>query len=249
MPPIYVVAGSMRSLTTGVLNALVGGGSFAPLYTPGRAEKMREQYDHHGYEHNAGQELYELDLCPECDAGGACGQESCAGTFRRDPDAYAGRLMKYVVGKNNRLIWKTERGERRQVRLISSRWVLPPAACGYKAIFLMREYEEARQSAGAMVSEDETVVAEFPFQSRAQFNAVVGGVATDAQHPGRNVDISYVAERALDAAHPYGDPLREFEVLELRGWPIDPAKCAAVIDPDKIRFRIEALDVGVPVRP
>ena len=40
-------------------------------------------------------------------------------------------------------------------------------------------------------------------------------------------------------------PLTHFEMLAEHGWPIDPQKCAAVVDPQYCRFRLEELEVGV----
>lgn len=226
MPPIYVVAGSMRSLTTGVINALVAGGSFVPMYTPGRTECMSAKFDYDGYEYNGGQELYELETCDVCRDGGACGEESCFGTFVRVSDAYAGRLMKYVVAG----------------KVPVPRWMMPHADCGYRILFLVREYEEVRQSAGAMVSGDGTTRGVFPFGSRAQYNAAIYGALTDAI--GKADDVRIVPSRYIA-----DDPLREFYLLERSGWPIDPEKAAAAIDPSKFRFRAEGLEPGIPVHP
>lgn len=232
----------MRSLTTGVLNALVAGGSFVPMYTPGRAERMAAKFDYDGFEYNGGQELYELETCAECKTGGHCERESCFGTFASYPDTYAGRLMKRIVGTPDLGPWQAgDYASMPTVERLAANpwWTLPPAECGYKVLFLIREYEEARQSAAAMISADGTTRAVFPFANRAHYNAIVYGALTDAL---AKADVSVVASRYMA-----DDPLREFSLLRERGWPIDPAKCADVIDRDKFHYRVEELERGIPV--
>lgn len=111
------------------------------------------------------------------------------------------------------------------------RWtVLTLPAGDYRVLFMRRNGEEVRQSLQALLD-------------RRLPPAMADEVEIEANH------IAGVLRQRRDVAMlevPYRDavaaPVLWFERIAAAGWPIDPAKAAAVVDPSLCRYRREALD-------
>lgn len=231
--PIHVVAGSCRSGTTAMMHALIEGskGKLKPIHTPGSGRKFREVVDSDGWKFNMGvDELYELVACEECqfklstawlngdeEPIESCGDDTCYAEFSTHPERYGGRLMKLV---NWKMPW----------------CALPESPSGYRIVFLVRDFEEVFRSAEAAVSKNGTHI--YVPTPRGRFNNLVYGGLTDMLHPRYDAQVRILTTRDFltNAEH-------ELRILELDGWPIDPALAATVIMPEGYRFRSEAVAV------
>lgn len=100
----------------------------------------------------------------------------------------------------------------------------------YQIVFMRRDPEEIRQSFQAFFGRD---------------NA---GVENSHETVERAHDILAMRRDVRLLMFWYRDvvsaPLDAFQRLRLSGWPIDPNKAAAVVDPALCRYRIEELDIG-----
>lgn len=125
------------------------------------------------------------------------------------PRMYEGKLIKCLAGGIIRLV-----------------------AGNYKIVFMMRDFEEIRQSHEAF------------FGNEPQINA--------EQYEQRMSDTLGILRQRKDVlVQPmqYRDVLEEpelaFGVLRGQGWPIDEFAAAGVVDQDQCRFRCETLEVGI----
>lgn len=105
------------------------------------------------------------------------------------------------------------------------RW-LKPYEPGYRVIMMIRHPEEVRQSFEATISDRKNLIAE-NYDKR-----LMGWVERLTIRP----DVfDLVMVHYSEAIY---DPIGCMTTLAERGWPIDPAKAAAIVDPRLYRFRL-----------
>lgn len=148
-----------------------------------------------------------------------CGSDDCLMTFRLRPELYAGRLIKIIVPSS---------------RPWSPFWDYPPASCGYRAVWLVREYLEVAVSAAQAAQNGNRIAVP---NTRASFNSLLYGTLTSSLADEHQVESSVVLLKNL-----VRNPEREFQKLVLDGWPIDPVACAKKIDSSKYRVHVEDVD-------
>lgn len=102
----------------------------------------------------------------------------------------------------------------------------------YRMIYMRRDGEECRQSVQAIFSTN--VPADFAEMVERETARIMG-----IMQQRRDCRVSEVWYR--DAVE---RPRETFTKLAADGWPIDPVKAAAMVDPSKYRFRREQLAVG-----
>jgi hypothetical protein len=107
---------------------------------------------------------------------------------------------------------------------------LPAGA--YRIVYMRRDGEETRQSAQAIFSTD--MPPEWAEMVDRETEKTIGILRQR-----RDCAVSEVWYRDV-----IDEPLPVFVRLAGGGWPIDPCKAAAVVDPTKCRFRCEELAVG-----
>ncbi len=106
-------------------------------------------------------------------------------------------------------------------------------AGNYRIIFMRRDFEEIRQSYEGFFSTKCGIQDEKTFLQRME--AAIGILRQR-----RDVEVWEIWYRDV-----VKDPLRVFKSLKDQGWPIDPLKAAAIVDPELCRFRREELEIGI----
>lgn len=100
-----------------------------------------------------------------------------------------------------------------------------------RAVIMLRDPEEIRQSYEAFFG--------MPYPPRwKDYHGQIEQTRQRLESLGGDVCVLEY-RRVIEA------PLHCFAWLADRGWPIDPAAAAAVVDPDRYRYRLESLDIGV----
>lgn len=102
----------------------------------------------------------------------------------------------------------------------------------YKVVFMMRDPEEIRQSYEAFFG------TELPSAFK-DYDRIMKYSIEMCQNR-RDTDITVFQYREVVV-----DPVTHFQILKERGWDIDVAKAAKVIDPAKVRFKKENLTTGI----
>lgn len=109
-------------------------------------------------------------------------------------------------------------------------WLNALSVHQYKAVVLLRDPEEIRQSF------------EGAFGKRIPLERIKQATKDGLEKLNNRRDVELAC---LCYAEVIADPLAGFRLLALQGWPIEPAKAAAVVNPDLYRFRLESLTVGI----
>lgn len=126
------------------------------------------------------------------------------------------------------------------IKVLNDRCLTLSAAAGpYRAVFMMRDPEEMRQSWHAAFGRD----TEHPLWKKYKTADRIRHFMLhllDKLRQRRDMDVCHMWYRSV-IAHPD----LAFRALRHRGWPIDCAKAQAVVNPDLCRFRREELILGV----
>ena len=133
------------------------------------------------------------------------------------PLMYRGKLLKCLMGGLNRL-----------------------HVAKYKIIFMRRDPEESRQSFIGMFRPN-------PVQQQKMKEYYTGGEYVEdvercvARLKNRkDVDVVEIDYRTV-----VENPRSVFSMLSMMGWPIDPEKASAVVDPKQCRYKAEELHGGL----
>ncbi len=102
----------------------------------------------------------------------------------------------------------------------------------YRVVFMQRDLEEVRQSYAAFFRE------RLPHSGEVHTAVIANAIGILQQR--RDVQLAILQYRDVVEA-----PLKAFQGLRDTGWPIDPVKAAAIVDPALCRFRLEQLEVGI----
>ena len=105
-------------------------------------------------------------------------------------------------------------------------------AGNYRIVYMHRDAEEVRQSHEAFFGKPP------PHVGDAYYAVMANAIGILRQR--RDVQLTVLQYRDV-----VDEPLKAFRLLESLGWPIDPVKAAAVVNPDLCRFRLEQLEVGI----
>ena len=104
----------------------------------------------------------------------------------------------------------------------------------YKIVFMLRDFEESRQSYEGFFGQ------KLPIQKRDVFEAQRAKIL-GILHQRQDCEVFEIEYRKL-----VEDPEKWFRMLrDIGRFPIDPQAAAAVVDPAKCRFRLEELEVGI----
>jgi hypothetical protein len=126
------------------------------------------------------------------------------------PKAHEGKLIKCLYGGVHRI-----------------------AAGDYKIVYMLRDYEEIRQSYEAFFDVLPNL------QTEEQYNEVMN-ITIGILEQRKDVNLTVLNYRDV-----VENPVSAFIKLKNRGWNIDPYKAAKVVDPELCRFRKELLEVGI----
>ncbi len=213
MEPVNIVASYMRCGSTAVMHGCAAGG-MSTIWTPGRAERFEQATAGPGYSLNHGN-LYELELCPACFGSYPnpdCDTIGCLTMVYNHLDRYRGCVMKITMKLAHKTLHEL------------------PEFDGYKAVFLLRGYDEIAASHeaafGALprITEDEYVermhIGFEDFPGEKQSVKVRDGLLHDD----------------------FGTRVTAWEQL---GWPLDHVAAARAIEPDRIRYRTERMVPGI----
>lgn len=126
------------------------------------------------------------------------------------------------------------------VKVLSQGPCMFPPSSGdpYKVVFMRRDAEEIFESYEAAFSGPQRYVS-LKFSSPASLNTMLERVLGILRQ-----------RRDMEVVEFWGpevvtDPLRHFLELKERGWPVNPQKAAAVVDPELYRFRPQVLQAAV----
>jgi len=103
----------------------------------------------------------------------------------------------------------------------------------YKAVFMLRHPEEIRQSYEAFF---ETGPDQYILRGYLKH------MAQSIEYLNSRDDIEFEVFHYRSVVE---DPEYHFNYLADKGWPIDPQKASAIVNPDLYRFRLERLTVGL----
>ena len=103
----------------------------------------------------------------------------------------------------------------------------------YRVVFMLRDPEEIRQSYEAFFD------AEAPMEVLNNYRQVMQD-SIGLLNNRKDTAVEVFQYRQVVKA-----PLPHFERLAQAGWPIDPVRAAAVVDPELCRFRLENLTTGI----
>jgi len=212
---LYVVTGFMRTGTSMMMKALEAGGLDAD-YQQSRDEMKNRFADEH-YDPNVGG-LYELE--------------------RKDykkwgfPKKHDGKLIK-ALNQGVPKMW--------------------PMKNGIRVVFMRRDSEEIRQSYDAFFgrqldpenflpfSKDQT--ASYPLPGSNEWTKLDSKMQGIVEKIHNRKDVKSLHEFWFRSV--VDNPLKYFQTLKNAGWPIDPKKCAEVVDAKYCRFKLEELEIGV----
>jgi len=130
--------------------------------------------------------------------------------LRYHPERFHGKLIKTM---NRNVVW------------------LAPAE--YRIVFMLRNWEEVRQSHNAGLGNLPALRDEEEYENKMELTVGILEQRRD------------IAVTALQYRGVIADPLGTFERLRDLGWPIDSEKAAAEVDPSLCRFKVENLTAGV----
>jgi hypothetical protein len=102
---------------------------------------------------------------------------------------------------------------------------------GIRVVFMRREFEEVRQSYMAFFGHN-LEVKDFEDRMRRIAQQIVNRKDVASYH-------EFWFRKVVE------QPFDHFEILARAGWPIDPVKCVAVVDPQYCRYKNENLEKGV----
>lgn len=125
------------------------------------------------------------------------------------PEAHKGKLVKCLYGGVNTI-----------------------KAGDYKIVFMLRDYEEIRQSFEAFFDRAPSLNEE---DHKITIAKTIGMLEQR-----RDVDLTVLNYRDV-----VREPYIHFDLLKRKGWGIDPLKAAAIVNPELLRFKIEDLEVGI----
>jgi len=123
------------------------------------------------------------------------------------PKAHEGKVLKCLYGGINKII-----------------------AGDYKIVFMMRNFEEIRQSYDAFFDTDATLDVD-------QYTAIMANTIGILQQR-RDVDLTVLNYRDV-----IDNPVKEF--TKLAHWGINVEEAAKVVDPELLRFKLEDLEIGI----
>jgi hypothetical protein len=109
-------------------------------------------------------------------------------------------------------------------------WLNALAVHQYKAVAMLRDAEEIRQSF------------EGAFGKSIPLERIRQASKEGLEKLNNRRDVQLIC---LCYSEVVSDPLGAFGLLGSQGWPIEPAKAAAVVKPELYRFRLETLTVGI----
>lgn len=125
------------------------------------------------------------------------------------PAAYEGKLIKVLFGG----VAKIKAGD-------------------YHIVFMMRNFEEIRQSYNAFFNANTNITEE-------RYNVLME-TAIGILEQRRDVNVTVLNYRDV-----VQEPYVHFDLLKRKGWDIDVKKAASVVDPELFRFKLEDLEVGI----
>jgi len=136
------------------------------------------------------------------------------------PKKYEGKLLKALNMEN-----------KRPTGVGKSFEVMPH---GIRVVFMRRDPEEIRQSYNAFFGR------QLPEQQIKKLNETLDKCVVRIKN-----------RKDVKSCHVFWfrevikNPLKHFQILEMAGWPIKPAKCAKVVDSKHVRYKEENLTKGV----
>jgi len=109
------------------------------------------------------------------------------------------------------------------------------AAWDWKVVYMHRDYEEVRESCDKLFGPGPHICDKQKFVGLTRY--VIG-----IMKQRRDIDLLEFQYKDL-----VREPFEVFELMKIRGWPIDSERAAKVIDPSKYRTRIE--NIGTIMEP
>lgn len=110
-------------------------------------------------------------------------------------------------------------------------WLRALSVHDYRVVFLLREFEEIRQSY------------EGAFGQKLKREGIERQVTEGLAQLHNRRDVRTVT--TLNYADVIANPLAAFNKLRSAGWPIDVEAAASLVNPELYRFRLERLTVGL----
>ncbi len=214
---IYIVTGHPRSGTSMMMEALHAGG------IPAVSSKKRDEL-----ERNLSDEFYTMN---QTGLWEALPEEMADKDF---PTTHDGHIVKLVFGC---------------LHFMRPKWYEvsngsePLYRPGYRAIVMVRHPEEVRQSMrSSVLSKRENFP--LPVDNCREWWKLYGSmIRTSLGFLSRRKDVLSVS--VVNYRRLVQEPRRAFEQIKVDGWPINVADATSVVKPELVRFRHEALTVGM----